>query len=208
MTILGAQPSTVSLHQLAYPLASPLHRVLSSGIVSPIVDMVTPIFRAPFNELSETHPSELTPLAHTLLERHSLLARTGNRDALTTLQQWLLAHIVHRLQFNLVDIILCEIDDVISDGMKMGRFFPYTHIISFIMAKAKGTRVGPGGLALPSGLVAWSIYEAMFLNYRPTRPRDKRRGQRALVAVQQRWTEHEQRRRSSNRQSTRQASRA
>lgn len=114
----------------------------------PSVDILSPIFRALFNKLSERHSSELTSLSHMLLEaqRHSLLPRTANRDALTALQQCLLLYIVQKITFDLVDFILCKMEDVIADGMKMGRLFPYTHIISYIMAKAKGTRVGPSRL--------------------------------------------------------------
>lgn len=94
--ILRAQPSTISFHRLAYPQASPPRRPLSSSILTPNVDIVGPIFRAPFNELSERRPSKLTPLSHTLLEalRCILLPKTGNRDALTALQKCLLAYIV------------------------------------------------------------------------------------------------------------------
>lgn len=65
------------------------------------------------------------------LLRRTLLSRTGNKDKITSLQQWLLSYIVCRQPFDLVDFLLCEMEDVIADSIKMGRLMPYAHIISF-----------------------------------------------------------------------------
>nr|CAB3503072.1 unnamed protein product [Digitaria exilis] len=170
----------VRLHDFAYPDALPPRRPLSSGIKTPHVET-----------LSERHPSELMPLAHTLLE-------AMRQDALTALQQWLLSYLVQQIPFDLVDFILCEIEDVISDGMKMGRFLPYGHIISYIMASAPGERIDMGVMAIPFGLEIWSSLEDKFRDYRPASLGDR-------PAIQQRWTPEQQAEHEAEQEHLRQA---
>ena len=45
----------------------------------------------------------------------------GNRESLTSLQQWLLLSTWTRYQFDFVDFMLCEIEDVIADAISVGR---------------------------------------------------------------------------------------
>jgi hypothetical protein len=44
----------------------------------------------------------------------------GNRESLTSLQQWLLLSIWTREQFDFMDFMLCEIEDVIADAINVG----------------------------------------------------------------------------------------
>jgi len=60
------------------------------------------------------------------------LPRSGYPKGFTGLQQLLLLHILTHEPFDIVDFILAEIEDVITDGMGVVRQFPYAHWISYI----------------------------------------------------------------------------
>lgn len=125
----------------------------------PDYTLLSLVFRAPFGPLSERHPSELTPLSSFILEilRRILLPTTENRDGITTIQQWLLAYIIHQQQFDIVDFLLCGIDDVIADSIKMGLLLPYGHIISYILVGSMGRHARePGTDLLMDSLEEWS----------------------------------------------------
>jgi hypothetical protein len=47
----------------------------------------------------------------------TLLPRIGNAESITSLQQWLLVHVMTGRAFDIVDFFLCEIEDVIFDGL-------------------------------------------------------------------------------------------
>ena len=68
----------------------------------------------------------MTPVAHTihLALRKSLLFRIGYNEGITTLQQWLLLYIMTGRGFDLVDFFICELEDVIMDGMTIHRRHP------------------------------------------------------------------------------------
>ena len=66
----------------------------------------------------QRHPLQLTPadrVIHGVL-RHTLLPRSGYGEALMAPQQWLLSYIFHQMPFDLVDFLLCEMEDIIFDG--------------------------------------------------------------------------------------------
>ena len=65
----------------------------------------------------------LTPEAKALhmALRCNLLPRIGYGEVITSLQQWLILSIVTNQRFDVVDLILCEIQDVIVDGMTMAK---------------------------------------------------------------------------------------
>jgi hypothetical protein len=46
-----------------------------------------------------------------------LLYKQGYNEGITALQQWLLLHIMTGQDFDIVDLFICEIEDVIMDGM-------------------------------------------------------------------------------------------
>jgi hypothetical protein len=64
--------------------------------------------------------------------RRTLLPRSGYLEGFTGLQQLLLLHILTHEPFDIIDFILAEIEDVITDGMGVVRQFSYAHWISFI----------------------------------------------------------------------------
>ena len=67
--------------------------------------------------------------------RKTILPRGGNRESLTSLQQWLLLSIWNGEQFDFSDFMLCEIEDVIADAISTGRQQVYPHIISYLLSE-------------------------------------------------------------------------
>ena len=65
--------------------------------------------------------------------RKTILSREGNRESLTSLQQWLLLSICTREKFDFLDFMLCEIEDVIVDAINVGRQQVYPHIICYLL---------------------------------------------------------------------------
>jgi hypothetical protein len=82
-------------------------------------------------------PKDLTGLAaqiHRAL-RKSLLSRVGFREGLTQLQQLLLATILHQQQFDVVDFLICEMEDVIANSLNQSKGLIYGHIISYLLSQ-------------------------------------------------------------------------
>jgi len=67
--------------------------------------------------------------------RRSLLYRLGYNEGITALQHWLLIHILIGRQFDIVDLFICELEEVIFDGMTAHRQQPFAHWISWILAQ-------------------------------------------------------------------------
>ena len=107
-------------------------------------------------------------MAHTvhLALRRSLLYRQGYNEGITALQQWMLLHIMTGQDFDIVDLFICEIEDVILEGMH--RKQPFAHWISWILAQLEQC-------ACMSQL---EQSRTRFKVYSPTDPRDGRRGSR------------------------------
>jgi hypothetical protein len=94
----------------------------------------------------------------------------GNAESLTGVQQWLLMYVMAKRPFDLVDILLAEIEDAIMDGMGMTRQQAFAHWISGLLSRLEAQRyVGM--------LESWKF---VFPTYRPTMPSDRRRGPRGL----------------------------
>jgi len=108
--------------------------------------------------------------------RRSLLPRRGNAETITALQQWLLLHIMNHEQFDIVDLIFCEWEDAIFDAMSAQRQQPYAHLISWLIVDLK------------DGKWKDELYSArgQFGTYLATRPNDKRRCPRAMLAAEER----------------------
>ena len=98
---------------------------------------VSVLFQPPFLPGTPRVPSRLTPVAyviHFALKR-SLLFRIGYSEGITALQQWLLIYILGGLPFDIVDFFICELEDVIMEGLTSSRRHPYAHWISWILAQ-------------------------------------------------------------------------
>jgi hypothetical protein len=59
--------------------------------------------------------------------QRTLLPRTGYKEGLTNLQQWLLAVLVSQTPFYILDLLISEMEDVIAEGIKNHRQLPYAH---------------------------------------------------------------------------------
>ena len=92
----------------------------------PPVDFVAPCFRPPFGEGSNRTVEDLTRPARILdfVLRKTLLPRTGYRDGFTQIQQWLVAHLISQIPFDLWDLIVSEIEDTISESFRGRRQLP------------------------------------------------------------------------------------
>ena len=148
--ILGVDLVDVSLHERVYGDADPPRRAMIGGI-APSHEAISQCFRQPFPASYARVPSLLTP------------------EGFTGLQQLLLLHILTHEPFDIVDFILAEIEDVITDGMGVVCQFPYAHWISYICS-----------MIVPAESPISGVYRQdeapRFPVYRPTAPQDRRRG--------------------------------
>src|SRR5438105_6894243 len=85
-------------------------------------------------QVFQRHPLLLTPAARVVQRaiRRALLPRSGYAEALTAPQQWLLSYIFHQMPFDIVDLLLCEMEDIIFDGVRVRRQLAYGHFIYHI----------------------------------------------------------------------------
>ena len=131
----------------------------------------------PFTDGSLCTPDRLCLEAYVLhmALRKTVLPRGGNRESLTSLQQWLLLSIWRGEQFEFLHFFLSEIEDVIADSINTRRQHVYPHIISYLLHSIESKRNGP--------LYNESTCEVM--TYMPASSDDHRRGQHALRSIQE-----------------------
>jgi hypothetical protein len=79
-------------------------------------------------------------------------------------------YVMAKRPFDLVDIMLAEIEDAIMDGMGVTRQQPFAHWISWLLYRLEAQRY--------VGMLESSKF--VFPTYRPPMPRDRRRGLRGL----------------------------
>ena len=53
----------------------------------------------------------------------------GYRVATTHIQLWLLGALVSHSEFDVVDFLICEIEDTVLDGIRARRQLPYAHYL-------------------------------------------------------------------------------
>jgi hypothetical protein len=97
----------------------------------------------------------LTPeenMVHRALQK-TLLPQIGNAESITSLQQWLVLHVMTGRPFDIVDFILAEIEDVNLDGLSMPRNMSYAHWISFMLSSL--TKVEEDGERVQTGPKDW-----------------------------------------------------
>jgi hypothetical protein len=102
--------------------------------------------------------------------RRSVLYWMGNAESLTGVKQWLLMYVMAKRPFDLVDIMLAEIENAIMDGMGMTRQQPFAHWISWLLSRLEAQRY--------VGMLESSKF--VFPTYRPPMPGERRRGPRGL----------------------------
>jgi hypothetical protein len=59
----------------------------------------------------------------------------GYREATTHIQLWLLGALVSHSEFDVVDFLICEIEDTVLDGIRARRQLPYAHYLCHIFAQ-------------------------------------------------------------------------
>jgi hypothetical protein len=107
--------------------------------------------------------------------RRSVLYRMGNTESLTGVQQWLLMYVIAKRPFDIVDIMIVEIEDAIIDGMGMTRQQPFAHWISWLLSRLEAQRY--------VGML--ESLKFVFPTYRPPMPGDRRKGPRVLRRVEE-----------------------
>jgi hypothetical protein len=126
----------VSLHVAVYADADPPHRALVGGI-APTHKEISILFHQPFAVSYQCAPDLLTDEAYAIhMElRKTLLPRSDYLEGFTGHQQQLVLHILTHRLFDIIDLLLAEIEHVITDGMEVPRQVPYDHWISYICSR-------------------------------------------------------------------------
>jgi hypothetical protein len=135
-------------------------------------DEISFLFQQPFLPGTPRTPDRLIREAYVIhyALRRSVLYRMGNTESLIGVQLWLLMYVMAQRSFDLVDIMLVEIEDAIMDGMGMTRQQPFARWISWLLSHLEAQRYV-------------SVLESskfIFPTYRPPMPGDRRRGPRGL----------------------------
>lgn len=125
--------STTRLHDQCYDTSNPPR--CADGGQSPGIAHMAVCFRPPFGDGYRRTPSELRPIVRLLnnVMRRTLLPWIGFKEGLTNLQQWLLAVLASQSPFDIVDFMICEMEDTIADGIRSRHHLPYAHWISFLL---------------------------------------------------------------------------
>jgi hypothetical protein len=66
--------------------------------------------------------------------RRTLLPQMGYREATSHIQLWLLGALISHSEFDVVDFLICEIEDTVLDGLRARRQLPYAHYLCYIFA--------------------------------------------------------------------------
>jgi hypothetical protein len=95
------------------------------------------LFRPPFTDGSRSSLADFTPAAKYLYQvmRQTLLPRMGYREATIHIQLWLLGALISHSEFDVVDFLICEIEDTVLDGLRARRQLPYAHYLCHIFAQ-------------------------------------------------------------------------
>jgi hypothetical protein len=133
--IFGFHESSTWLHSLCYGTSDPPRRPHVG--VAPGTAHVAALFRPPFSDGSRRSPTDFTTTTKFLyqLMRRTLLPWMGYREAATHIQLWLLGSLVSHSEFDVVDFLICEIEDTVLDGLRAHRQLPYAHYLCHIFAQ-------------------------------------------------------------------------
>jgi hypothetical protein len=88
--------------------------------VLPFDDEVSFLFQQPFLLGTPRTPDHLTCEAYVVhyALRRSVLYRMGNAESIIGVQQWLIMYVMAKSPFDIVDILISEVEDAIMDGME------------------------------------------------------------------------------------------
>ena len=120
--LLGVDLADISLHSVVYGESDPPRRAMAGG-TAPEHDEIVALFCLSFPPSYHRASDLLTDVAYTILMalRKTLLPRTDYLEGFASLQQRIVLHILNHQPFDIVDFILAKIEDVITDGMGVGR---------------------------------------------------------------------------------------
>jgi hypothetical protein len=168
--LLGVRLEDDSIHNLAFLDIEDSRRAHSS--VLPSDDEISFLFLQLFLPGTPRTSDRLTRKAYVVhyALRRSVLYRMGNVEFLTDVQQWLLMYVMAKRPFDIVDILISEVEDAIMDGMRMTRHQSFAHWISWMLSRLEAQRY--------VSTLKQSKY--IFPTYRPLMPGDRRRGPRGL----------------------------
>ena len=135
--LVGTNTEPHSLHHLTYSDVDPPRRPHQS--YPPLDEEASRLFVHSFLSGTPRVPDRLTLLAKTvhLALRRSLLYWLAYNEGITALQQWLLLYTLTSRQFDIVDLFICELEEVIYDGMTAHRQQPFAHWIRWILAQLR-----------------------------------------------------------------------
>jgi hypothetical protein len=103
----------------------------------------------------------------------------GNAELITGVQQWLLMYVMAKHLFDLVDILISEVEDAIMDGMGPTRQQTFAHWISWMLSRLEAQRYM--GM-LEQSKFTFPTYRLPMLCYRRRGPRGLRRAEETLQA--------------------------
>jgi hypothetical protein len=132
--LFGFLESSTRLHSLYYSTSDPPRR--PHGGVAPATAHVAALFGPPFTNGSRRSPADFTTAAKFLYElmRRTLLPKMGYREAATHIQLWLLGALISYSEFDMIDFLICEIEDTILDGLRARRQLSYAHYLYHMFA--------------------------------------------------------------------------
>jgi len=95
------------------------------------------LFRGTLSADTPRTPDRLRPEFYLLLQclRRTLIPKAGYKEGLTALQQAVLTCISLKHEFDIIDLMIAEMEDVIVDGMPTKRQMPYGHWICWILSQ-------------------------------------------------------------------------
>lgn len=136
------------------------------------------LFQATVWRRVPTHTQQAYPNGRLLNDvmRRTLLPRCGYREGLTNLQRWLLSALASRCEFDVLDVIILEMEDTIAEGIRSRRQLPYAHWISYLIMRELDQQPHIKGLAESA---------TKFPVYRMTSVVDGQRGNRAMRQARQ-----------------------
>jgi hypothetical protein len=138
--LLGVDLHDDSIHYLSYPDVDAPHRAHSPML--PSDDEISFLFLQLFLPSIPRTPDRLTREAyvvHYALQR-SVLYGMGNAESLTGVQQWLLMYVMAKHPFDIVEILISEVEDAIMDGMGMTQQQPFAHWISWLLSRLEAQK--------------------------------------------------------------------
>jgi hypothetical protein len=130
--LFGFPESSTWLHSLCYGTLDPPCRPHDG--FAPAIAHVAALFRPPFIDGSRRSPTDFTPAAKFLYElmRQTLLPMMGYREATTHIQLWLFGALISHSEFDVVDFLICEVEDTMLDGLCARCQLPYAHYLCHI----------------------------------------------------------------------------